>query len=243
MNIVVTGAGRGVGFSTVLKLAQDGGNTIFVIGRKEEHLLKLKQVVKQSNFQSEIIPVVMDLQSAESRNAGVQFIKSRVGTIEILINNAGLLIKKEFTELTEADWNSVYGTNVIGMALFTAGLMPLLQEGKLEKEKGVKAHIVNISSMGGVNGSSKFSGLSAYSSSKGAMITLTECIAEEQAGSGIRVNCLALGSVETEMFGTAFPGFKAALTPEDMGAYVADFSQKGHRFFNGKCLPVSFSTP
>lgn len=243
MNIVITGAGSGVGYATALKLAQSGTHTIFVVGRSTVRLVKLKQEAIESGFQSEIIPVVMDLQLAESRNEGLQFISSHVGSIEILINNAGLLIKKAFSELTEADWNAVYGTNVIGMAMFTAGLMPLLKNGGLDHENEVKSHVVNISSMGGVNGSSKFSGLSAYSSSKGSVITLTECMAEEQAGSGIRVNCLALGSVETEMFGAAFPGLKAAVTQEEMGAYVADFSQKGHRFFNGKCLPVSFSTP
>jgi NAD(P)-dependent dehydrogenase (short-subunit alcohol dehydrogenase family) len=97
--------------------------------------------------------------------------------------------------------------------------------------------------MGGIQGSSKFPGLAAYSSSKGAVITLSELLAEEYKEQKISFNVLALGAVQTEMLAEAFPGYVAPLQPLDMAKYIADFSLKGHQFYNGKALQVSASTP
>ena len=109
--------------------------------------------------------------------------------------------------------------------------------------KKQKSHILTISSMGGFQGSAKFAGLSAYSSSKAAIAGLTECLAEEFKGKNIAVNCLAIGAVQTEMLAEAFPGYKAQLLPFQMAEYIMDFAAKGHLYYNGKILPVSLSTP
>jgi NAD(P)-dependent dehydrogenase (short-subunit alcohol dehydrogenase family) len=106
-----------------------------------------------------------------------------------------------------------------------------------------EGHVVSISSMGGVQGSVKFPGLSAYSSSKGAIITLTELLAEEYKETGPSFNVLALGSVQTEMLEEAFPGFKAPLSATEMAQYIMDFSLTGNKFYNGKILQVSSTTP
>lgn len=97
--------------------------------------------------------------------------------------------------------------------------------------------------MGGVQGSMKFPGLSAYSSSKAAVITLTELLAEEYKETGPSFNVLALGAVQTEMLEEAFPGYKAPLSAEDMAEYIMDFSLTGNKYYNGKLLQVSNSTP
>ena len=97
--------------------------------------------------------------------------------------------------------------------------------------------------MGGIQGSSKFAGLSGYSSSKGALITLFELLAEEYQPRGVSFNSLALGAVQTEMLEAAFPGITAPVSATQMGAYIARFVLEGHQFFNGKVLPVSSSTP
>ena len=97
--------------------------------------------------------------------------------------------------------------------------------------------------MGGFQGSVKFKGLSAYSSSKAALVGITECLAEELKDRNIAVNCLCLGSVQTEMFSTAFPSFIASSTTLEMAAYIAEFALEGQKFFNGKIIPVSVSTP
>jgi len=152
----------------------------------------------------------------------------------VLINNAGLLINKPFYDLTPVDFDELFTINVKSAFLLVKQLLPRLDN---------RSHIVNIGSMGGVQGSVKFPGLSLYSASKGALAVLTECLAEELKATGIKVNCLALGSVDTEMLSKAFPGFTAPVDAPSMGAFIRDFALQGHRFFNGKIIPVSVSTP
>jgi NAD(P)-dependent dehydrogenase (short-subunit alcohol dehydrogenase family) len=106
-----------------------------------------------------------------------------------------------------------------------------------------ESHVVTISSMGGVQGSMKFAGLAAYSSSKGAVITLTELLAEEYNETGPSFNVLALGAVQTEMLQEAFPDYEAPTTALEMANYIYDFALNGNQFYNGKMLQVSNSTP
>jgi NAD(P)-dependent dehydrogenase (short-subunit alcohol dehydrogenase family) len=164
-----------------------------------------------------------------------QFIKNNFDNrVDILINNAGVLINKPFTKLLETDFVEMLQSNFIGHVRMIQGVLHLMQE---------DAHIVNIGSMGGFQGSVKFPGLAAYSASKAALHTLTECLAFELAEKGIKVNCLALGSAQTEMLEQAFPGYQSPVLAFEMGKYIADFSLTGHRLFNGKVLPVAVTTP
>jgi NAD(P)-dependent dehydrogenase (short-subunit alcohol dehydrogenase family) len=105
------------------------------------------------------------------------------------------------------------------------------------------SHIVNISSMGGFQGSAKYKGLSYYSASKAALACLTECLATEFTEFGISVNCLALGAVQTEMLDEAFPGYKAPVDAKQMAEFISGFALTGHKFFNGKILPVALGNP
>ena len=97
--------------------------------------------------------------------------------------------------------------------------------------------------MGGIQGSQKFKGLSAYSSSKGAIITLTECLAEEFKTENLIFNSLALGAVQTEMLSKAFPGYQAPLKSSDMACFIVKFFIDGGQYFNGRIIPVSLTTP
>src|SRR5690606_24532676 len=162
------------------------------------------------------------------------FIEKEWGKVDILINNAGKFVNKAFSKTTLDDFEEVYKTNVFGVANLTKMVLPFMEK---------NGHVVNISSMGGVQGSVKFSGLSAYSSSKGALITLTELLAEEYKETGPSFNVLALGSVQTEMLEAAFPGIQASVSAKEMAQYIADFSLSGNQFYNGKILQVSNSTP
>jgi len=103
--------------------------------------------------------------------------------------------------------------------------------------------VVTISSMGGIQGSMKFAGLAAYSSSKGAVITLSELLAEEYKEQGIAFNVLALGAVNTEMLQEAFPGYEAPISAAEMADYIANFALIGNKYHNGKVIQVSSSTP
>lgn len=230
MNIVITGASRGIGYDTALQLAQDPTNNILALSRNEKKLSQLKEASPHQNIDF----VTYDL-SRPHKDALLKKIQSWA-SVDVLINNAGLLRNKPFMKLTDKDWWEIFEVNLFGITRLIRLLLP-----KLASQGG--AHILNMGSMGGVQGSSKFTGLAAYSASKAALANLTECLAEELKEDQIAVNCLALGAVQTEMLAEAFPGYQAPVESTQMGEMVAWFAVQGKAFFNGKILPVSISTP
>lgn len=234
MNIIVTGTSRGIGYALVKKLVQSGNHRVVAIARDPGKLQLLRNECLLLNDKSEVFPISFDLASPAYSFKLLHGILAHFDNIDILINNAGTLIKKEFSELSDEDFDTVFNLNVKPVFKLTRTLLPYFNR---------PAHIVNIGSMGGIQGSSKFPGLSLYSASKGAVAVLTEAMAEEFKEKQIRVNCLAYGAVQTEMLAEAFPDYKAPLLPDDMAAFVSDFALNGHHFFNGKILPVSLSTP
>ena len=233
MNIIITGASRGIGFETALELSLQNSNKIVAIARTADKLRKLLEIAKSINPDCTLLLVEFDIVN-DDYNALIPFLKERLGTIDILINNAGSLINKPFLETTEDDLSEMLQSNVISHFRMIRNTIPLMQAG---------SHIVNIGSMGGFQGSVKFPGLSAYSASKAALHALTECLAFELAETGIKVNCLALGSAQTEMLEAAFPGYQSPIMAFEMGKYVADFARTGQKFFNGKIIPVAVTTP
>lgn len=224
-NVIITGTSRGIGF----ELAQHFANNNFkvlALSRNASTLEKLKH--------PNITPISVDITKESDITAIENYIKSNLKSVDILINNAGTLLNKPFFKTTTENFIEVYKVNVFAAAELTRIAIPFLSKG---------SHVVNISSMGGIQGSMKFAGLAAYSSSKGAIITLTELLAEEYRDSGISFNVLAIGAVQTEMLAEAFPDYKAPLTPSEMADYIYNFATSGNKFYNGKVLQVSSSTP
>ncbi|QHS57799.1 SDR family oxidoreductase [Mucilaginibacter sp. 14171R-50] len=234
MNIIITGASSGVGFEAVLELILSGKHKVIALARSQDKLTRLLEIAKGLNPECELYAITFDI--VHDDYAGLQqFITSNFdGRVDVLINNAGVLINKPFTQLLETDFVEMLQSNYIGHVRIIQSLLQFMGDG---------SHILNIGSMGGFQGSAKFNGLSAYSASKAALHTLTECLAQEFAEQGIKVNCLALGSAQTEMLEQAFPGYESPVMAFEMGKYIADFAITGQRFFNGKVLPVAVSTP
>lgn len=233
MNIVITGASSGIGFETALELSLTNANKVVCIARSADKLRKLLEIAKGINPECVLLPVEFDIVQ-DDYAVLMAFLKERLGTVDILINNAGALVNKSFKDTRAQDIASMFQSNVLSHFNMIQNLLPLMVSG---------SHIVNIGSMGGFQGSVKFPGLLAYSSSKAALHVMTECLAYELSESGIKVNCLALGSAQTEMLEQAFPGYQSPVMAFEMGKYVADFARTGHRFFNGKILPVAVTTP
>jgi len=221
--IVVTGSSKGIGRELALQAAEKG-HLVFALSRN----------VTSLQATSGVIPLQVDLSDTKAVQQAVNEIRATTDTIDVLINNAGILLHKPFLETTSKDFHQVFETNVFGLVSITQALLPFMK---------VNSHVVNISSMGGIGGSSKFAGLSAYSSSKGAVSILTELLAEEFKATGPKFNALALGAVQTEMLTQAFPEFKAPIQANEMADYILQFALEGHRYFNGKVLPVSSTTP
>lgn len=224
-NIVITGTSRGIGFE-LAQLFANTGHQVLAVSRSTETLT----AVNHPN----ISVLSVDLSNNSDIKKVSEFIKTNWKQVDILINNAGKLINKGFTDLTSDDFLEVYRVNVFGVAELTKNLIPFLQKG---------SHVVTISSMGGVQGTMKFPGLAAYSSAKGAVITLSELLAEEFKEQQISFNVLALGAVQTEMLADAFPEYKAPLSALEMATYIYEFSLTGNKFYNGKVLQVSSTTP
>ncbi len=233
-NIIITGSSQGIGFETVKEFATSSNYKIIAISRNENKLMALKNECLKKNPKANVFPIAFDLVTGDYQHTLLPFIQSHFSSIDILINNAGKLISKTFSELNEVDFDQVFDVNIKSIFKLTQMCLPLMNKG---------SHIVNISSMGGVQGSVKFPGLSIYSASKGAVSIFTETLAEELKEQQISINALALGSVQTEMLSQAFPDFKAALTPQEMATYLCEFSLNGHKYYNGKVLPVSSTTP
>lgn len=223
--IVITGTSRGIGFQLAQQFAE-AGHKVLALSRNTKPL----ETVNHKN----ITPISVNLSNKNDILKAVDIIKLEWKKVDILINNAGKLINKPFEELTSADFLEVYQVNVFAVASLTRELLPFMQKG---------SHVVTISSMGGIQGSIKFAGLAAYSSAKGAVITLSELLAEEYKEQQISFNVLALGAVQTEMLEEAFPNYKAPLSAKEMATYIFNFSLTGNKFYNGKVLQVSNSTP
>jgi short-subunit dehydrogenase len=225
--IVVVGASRGIGKELVKILSQDKNNLILALARNTKSLEEFDQLenVQVHSF---------DLNSNSVR-VSAEKIFLNISSIDILINNAGKLVNKPFLELSKEDLEESYQVNVIGvMETVQAAIPKMIETG---------GHIVNISSMGGFQGTVKFAGLAAYSTSKAAVASFTELLAEEYKDTQIKVNCLCLGSAQTEMLEEAFPGFKAPVSAHQMANYIADFSLTAHQLMHGRIIPVSLTTP
>lgn len=223
--VIITGTSRGIGF----ELAQQFANSNFqvlALSRNQKSLDNLNQ--------KNITTLSVDLCNQNDLEKVSTYLQKNWQDVDILIHNAGYLINKPFENLTKEDFLRVYDVNVFGVAELTKICIPYLRKG---------SHVVTISSMGGIQGSLKFSGLAAYSSAKGAVITLSELLAEEYKTQEIAFNVLAIGAVQTEMLAEAFPDYQASLKASEMADYIYNFATTANKFFNGKVLQVSNTTP
>ena len=230
-NVLITGASRGIGFE-LAKIFSASGNNVVAVARNTTGL-KIREESPES-LKGEIFTLGFDLSNGDYENQLLPFVREKLKNIDIIINNAGLLRVKNFEDFDDEDFDAIFSVNVKSVFKTVKTLLKIMN---------TNSHIVNIGSMGGFQGSAKFKGLSLYSAAKGAVAVLTESMAEEFKERGIKVNALALGAVQTEMLASAFPGYKAPLTAGQMAEFIADFALNGHKYFNGKILPVSLSTP
>jgi NAD(P)-dependent dehydrogenase (short-subunit alcohol dehydrogenase family) len=223
-NIIITGTSRGIGYELALQFA-NAGHQVLAISRKTPQAL-----MEHPNVSC----LSLDISVAEDLHQVEKIIAQAWKKVDVLLHNAGSLLHKPFGQISTEEFQSIYKVNVFAVAELTKICIPFMQKG---------SHVVTISSMGGIQGSMKFAGLSAYSSSKGAVITLSELLAEEYKDQGIAFNVLALGAVNTEMLQEAFPGYEAPISAKVMADYIFNFALTGNTYYNGKVLQVSSSTP
>jgi len=223
-NVIITGTSRGIGYELALLFADAGHSVLAASRNTPQALADLPNVNCLS----------IDLTDKDAADEIQNVIKSTWQHVDIIIHNAGALLLKPFEDITSSEFEYIYKVNVFGVAALNRAVLPFMNKG---------SHVVTISSMGGVQGTMKFSGLAAYSSSKGAVITLSELLAEEYKERGIAFNVLALGAVNTEMLHEAFPGYEAPLSAKQMADYIYNFALTGNTYFNGRVIQVSSTTP
>jgi NAD(P)-dependent dehydrogenase (short-subunit alcohol dehydrogenase family) len=223
-NIIITGTSRGIGYELALQFANAGHQVLAISRNTPQTLMEHPNVSCLS----------LDISVAEDLIQVEKFIAQTWKKVDVLLHNAGSLLHKPFDQISTEEFQSIYKVNVFAVAELTKICIPFMQKG---------SHVVTISSMGGIQGSTKFAGLAAYSSSKGAVITLSEVLAEEYKERGIAFNVLALGAVNTEMLQEAFPGYEAPISAKEMADYIFNFALTGNTYYNGKVLQVSSSTP
>jgi 3-oxoacyl-[acyl-carrier protein] reductase len=220
--IIITGAGKGIGKEVAIRLAEK--NKVFAISRD----------ISMLKASDNLIPIEFDITSDLNKLVS-NLAEFKIDKLDVLIHNAGALINKPFEKITENELTYIYKVNVFAPFLMTKMFIPVLKNAK-------KSHVLCVGSIGGVTGSSKFPGLSAYSSSKSSLSCLAECLAEEYKNQ-ISFNSLALGAVQTEMLEKAFPGYQAPISAKKIAEYITGFALNGHEFINGKTISVSMSNP
>lgn len=230
--VIITGASRGIGRATVRSLVFEHGAQVLALARDHAALVSLAKECAAGPGRVEVATV--DL----ARDTAVDLVLSSVAgrKVRALIHNAGVLHNQPMGQHRQQDLDRTFTVNVVAPLLLSQALANQLAGDP-------PGHVVHISSMGGFQDSVKFPGLVGYSASKAALACVSQCLAEEFRDRGIRSNCLALGSVDTDMLRAAFPTYRAPITVDEMGAFIADFALRGHKLFNGKVLPVALSTP
>jgi short-subunit dehydrogenase len=235
--VIVTGASRGIGFATAKYFMRLDHFEVIALSRNRQGMKKLAAECDGLNKTSKLIPVIFDFDDFLNDPSGtIKPIAKNFRHLHILINNAGFLVNKPFDRIGPKEVMQMFRVNFLGPSMLIRELLPFMG-------RAGDTHIVNIGSMGGFQGSTKYPGLSWYSAGKAALANLTESLSAEFINNSIFINCLALGSVQTEMLAEAFPGHKAPVDPEEMAAFIGDFALHGHKFMNGKIIPVALSNP
>lgn len=233
--VLITGASRGIGLDVAIQILNQG-HRVIGCGRNPVSLENLLNTARKSGRDQQLLLMELDLESNASIDHAAAVVAASGYPIDVLINNAGTLVNKDFAAISPSELEQVYKVNVLGPFRLVQQLLPAFNALST-------SHIVNISSMGGFQGSAKFPGLSAYSSSKAAIANLAEMWAVELQDKEIRCNALAIGAAQTDMLSAAFPDYKAPLSSSEMAEFIAWFALNGSKFFNGKVLPVAVSTP
>ena len=208
---IVTGGGRGIGAATARLLAREGAK-VAVFSRSVNELFAVCDQIRAAGGVAE--PIVCDIADEAAVQRAFAKVEDCFGGLDILINNAGVIAQGSVDQMSMTAFDRVLAVNVRGVFLCTQAAFPRMQR------RGGGA-IVNISSLGGIRGTQKFPGFSAYTASKFAVVGLTEAHAVEGRPYNIRVNAVAPGAIDTAMLREAAPGLATETKPEDVAPVIA----------------------
>src|SRR5438105_13959159 len=223
--VIVTGASSGIGRVTAEAFARAGA-LVAILARSAE---KLSLIAK--SFGDKMLAVSGDVSDADAVERHFAETESRFGDCDVLVNNAGMIDPKSLVDTTPDAWDRMFAVNVRGAYLMSRRALPSM----IAKRGGA---IVNVASISGVVGPSKFPGYVSYCASKAAVISMTEALAVELGDVGVRVNCVSPGSVDTKMWNDASGGAPAEMTPEETAEAILFLASIRSRPMNGQNLNV-----
>lgn len=234
---VVTGGASGIGRASVLKLCQNGYSAAIVYNSSEAEAKAFASEL--SSYHYAVAAIKCDVSDSSEVKKMIDTMTSTLGEPTLLVNNAGIAQQKLFTDITDDDWNRMLGVNLTGTFYMCRGVLPFM----IRKKRG---KIINISSMWGQVGASCEV---HYSAAKAGIIGLTKALAKEVAPSGISVNCIAPGVVDTKMMASFSAEDKAALceeipmeriaTPEEIADTVAFLASDAASYITGQIIGVN----
>jgi len=207
---LITGGGRGIGAATAEALARKGAQVI-VASRTEAELAATVARIQADGLDA--TSILLDVADEAAVDAAFAKIAVEFGRLDMLVNNAAMLLSGPFAEMPMVDWDRLLAVNLRGAVLCAR------QAFRLMRERG--GAIVNVSSLGGVPGTEKFPGYAAYTVSKFALTGLTEALAAEGREHNIRVNAVAPGAVDTAMLRQAAPHLRTRTGPADVAKVIA----------------------
>ena len=230
--VLITGGSRGIGAAAVRLFAKEGRNTIFVYKNSHKKAYTLAG-------ETGAVPFCCDVSSEKDIEDAFAYAEEHFGGVDVLVNNAGISLPGMIQDLTATDFDEVFNVNVKSQFLCIKRALPYM----IRQKKG---SIVNVSSMWGeVGGSCE----SLYSASKAAVIGLTKAMAKELGPSGIRVNCVTPGVIDTDMNGHLSQADMDALaeetplghigSPEEIAKAIYFLSSDDSAFITGQVLGIS----
>lgn len=220
-NVLITGAGKGIGRAMAIALAQEGVN-VGLVARTEADLLQVAKEIEGSNVRTAI--AIADVSSIDSVNAAITKIKAELGVIDILINNAGIGAFAPFMDLEPSKWEEIVKVNLFGAYYVTRAVLPEM----IERKTG---DIINISSTAGQRGAAV---TSAYSASKFGLIGLSESLMQEVRKHNIRVTTLTPSTIATDMakdLKLTDGNPDTVMQPEDFAEFVVSQLKLNRRVF------------
>ena len=234
--VIITGASRGIGRSCAMLFAEEGCNVTVNYLNHGRQALDLCEKLGAAGCDA--LPVKADVSSPEGAATLIDQTLSRFGNIDVLVNNAGIAQQKLFTDITDSDWQRMLAVNVTGVFICCRAVLPTMIHNK-------SGRIINVSSVWGIHGASCEV---HYSASKAAVIGLTKALAKEVGPSGILVNCVAPGVINTEMNAVLSADDMAALceetplgrigTPEEAARAIVYLAGANASFITGQVLGV-----
>lgn len=221
---VVTGASRGIGRAIALRLAEAGAE-VALWARDQAALRQVADEISAAKGKARAI--VCDVSDASAVNAAAQLVRATMPPLRVVVNNAGVVLRKSVESIEDPEWRRVMAVNLDGTFFVTRAFLPALTHNA--------GRVINIASISGREGTAL---LSAYCAAKHGVVGLTRALAEELRAAKVSVNAVCPGSVDTAMLREGLPGARPDMSPDDVAKTVLFLAVQAPAALTGACIDI-----